>query len=97
MKSIAVCVVLFALATSSMGIILGNGRPGCKTDQELVDKNYRNLFDSTSYWVCSELNTPATLQRCDSEQAYQASLRRCVSIDDWEWEDPIAPLSVPSE
>lgn len=95
MKLFATCAILLALALGSEAILLGNGQPGCKSEQEIQDKYYGNFYDPTSYWVCSELNKDATLERCNDMTAFLPSQRKCVSWDDWAWEAPIAPLSNP--
>ncbi|XP_055850189.1 uncharacterized protein LOC129914813 [Episyrphus balteatus] len=95
MKFFAVFAILLVLAVSSMAVPSGNGRPGCKTEQEIRDKLYRNFWDPTAYWVCSEQNTPASSARCPDEEAFVFSVRKCVPWDDWTWEPLIAPLSTP--
>ncbi|XP_055906507.1 uncharacterized protein LOC129941803 [Eupeodes corollae] len=94
MKAIISLVCLVAI----FGIVLGfsdlrDGRPGCETDRELQQVYYRNLWDANAYWVCKKKGVPATAMRCD-EGGFQARLRKCVSWDDWEWEDPVAPPSI---
>ncbi|XP_017142946.1 uncharacterized protein LOC108156143 [Drosophila miranda] len=70
-----------------------DGQPGCKTQTELDIAFFRNSWDPTSYWMCDELNVPATQMKCPEETGFVESLKNCVSWDEWEWESPVAPLS----
>ncbi|XP_055905611.1 uncharacterized protein LOC129941091 [Eupeodes corollae] len=100
MKFLVVCgllAVLAVAAVSSNSVKSGDGRPGCKTEQEITDKIYRNFWDSTCYWVCSELGKAATSVRCPDEEGFVYSLRKCVPWDEWIWEPLIAPLSTPDQ
>lgn len=80
------------LLLSFVGVIytavVDNGRPWCDTEDEISISFFRNNFDATAYWVCYELDTPATLQRCPDQTAFLDSVKSCVSWDEWEWESP---------
>ncbi|XP_055851714.1 uncharacterized protein LOC129915988 [Episyrphus balteatus] len=91
------CIAVAFLMTIgvSMAVILGNGQPGCKTATELVVKNYRNLWDPTSYWVCEEKNVAASSKKCPDMTAWDDSEKKCVDWELWAWLDPVEPPSNP--
>ncbi|XP_055907333.1 uncharacterized protein LOC129942433 [Eupeodes corollae] len=94
MKLFVICSLLLILAISStIAAPRGNGRPGCATSQEIHTRFYRNFWDPTAYWVCSELRKPASAARCQDEEAFMDSLRKCVPWNDWHWETIKSPPS----
>ncbi|XP_055849441.1 uncharacterized protein LOC129914295 [Episyrphus balteatus] len=95
MKFIVVSAFLLVLAVSSLAAPSGNGQPGCATSQEIETVLYRNLWDPTAYWKCTELKVPASAGRCPDEEAFQDSVKKCVPWDQWTWEPLKAPPSVP--
>ncbi|XP_073820162.1 uncharacterized protein [Musca autumnalis] len=71
-----------------------NGRPGCKTQQE-VGNVYPNFFDSTRYWRCLAIGVDAVSLRCPNGYGFQANLKTCVSYASWQWETAQMPPSCP--
>ncbi|XP_037953602.1 uncharacterized protein LOC119683809 [Teleopsis dalmanni] len=80
---LALIFVAFANCQSS---ILGDGKPECTTVEEITTRIFRNTWDPTAYWSCSELNVPATLIRCPDQTAFLSSRKECVPWSDWKWE-----------
>jgi len=75
----------------------GDGRPGCKTEEEMNIKVFRNTWDSTRYWVCENMNEPAVQVTCPPETGFMQSRKDCVSWEEWQWEEIVPPISEPSE
>ncbi|XP_055376308.1 uncharacterized protein LOC129608672 [Condylostylus longicornis] len=71
-----------------------NGRPNCITRIELEQRNWRNNFDPTRYWICSKERVPATEAKCPDQQFFIGTKNKCVPISEWVWTPPVDPPSL---
>ncbi|XP_037954544.1 uncharacterized protein LOC119684558 [Teleopsis dalmanni] len=66
-----------------------NGRPGCRTAQE-INRSWRNNNDPTRFWFCEELNSEAVEVFCPAG-GYMNEFSLCVPWNMWEWLPPQDP------
>ncbi|XP_055703423.1 uncharacterized protein LOC129801949 [Phlebotomus papatasi] len=77
-----------------------NGQPGCRTQEELDRRFWRNNFDPTRFWECTTLNQAASAVTCE-EHTGQVGLawfderQECVDWSEWQHTMPVAPPSRP--
>ncbi|XP_013110426.1 uncharacterized protein LOC106089184 [Stomoxys calcitrans] len=84
---LATIALLSLAAYIQTATIVDDGKPECDSLEKMNTTFFRNLFDSTAYWICVELYEPAVMQRCPDQTAFLDSVKSCVQWDDWEWED----------
>lgn len=77
----------------------GNGQPGCRTQEEITTRDWRNNWDPTRFWRCTNLDEAAVAVTCEQETGqvggFMTSVGGCVSWDDWVWEPTANPPSSP--
>ncbi|XP_055853631.1 uncharacterized protein LOC129917237 [Episyrphus balteatus] len=95
MKFYVLAIFVLIIGLVSAGNIHDDGQPGCKTPEELEVVNYRNHWDPTRYWSCTQKGQSAVSVRCPDGQAWLDSQKKCVDWENWNWEEPVHPPSKP--
>lgn len=99
MFTVLVILLIFTIG----GIIAGDpceydsqdGQPGCTTDIEMCKTLWRNNWDPTKYWECTQRGTPGVLRSCPSSEQFYEPILECVSKDIWRWTPMCDPPSKP--
>lgn len=77
-----------------------DGQPGCKTQKEVDQRNWRNNWDPTCFWRCESLNADSKRVTCSEETGlegylFDSTTNTCVSAENWNWSEARAPPSEP--
>lgn len=100
---ISVALFVFAAVIVLAAADNGDGRPGCKTDEELApNPKWRHNFDPSAFWLCQELGVAAERVQCETvmeegseKRAFNVVTRECDTWENWTWSETSAPLSSP--
>lgn len=93
---IIVLMVIAAVAQSKNY----DGQPGCKTQEEVDQRDWRNNWDPTRFWRCEKLNEDSKAVTCSQDiglegYLFDSTVNKCVTAESWNWADTRAPPSEP--
>lgn len=93
LSPVLVIVLALIALTSAQNFPDGNGQPGCKTQNEVDLRDWRNFWDPTRFWRCDTLGVNAVEVTCYEATgnwgyAFDEKTRTCILYQDWKWTFP---------
>ncbi|CAD7090442.1 unnamed protein product [Hermetia illucens] len=87
------CIFLVVLTVATAARFRSDGRPGCKTPEEMM-RPWRHHLDPTKFWLCTHEGVSALPVKCSEGTAFSEEALVCVPWEEWIWTDTKLPPSL---